>query len=78
MIPSLSATVPTVPGFTMLNTRLSYARSHWLTTLYVNNLTNNLGVTSIQDPALFGNRAQSIVSQPRTVGLTVAYKFIAP
>ncbi len=78
VIPSLSATVPTVPGFTMLNTRLSYARAHWLTTLYVNNLTNNLGVTSIQDPALFGNRAQSIVSQPRTVGFTVAYKFIAP
>lgn len=78
VIPSLSATVPTVPGFTMVNTRLSYAHSHWLTTLYVNNLTNNLGITSIQDPALFGNRAQSIVSQPRTVGLTVAYKFIAP
>jgi hypothetical protein len=34
-----------------------------------------LGVTSIQDPALFGNRAQSIISQPRTVGVTVAYKF---
>lgn len=47
-----------------------------MTTLYVNNPTNNLGVTSIQDPALFGNRNQSIVSQPRTVGLTLAYKFI--
>jgi iron complex outermembrane recepter protein len=75
VLPSLSETVLTVPGFTMVNTRLSYARSHWTGTLYVNNLTNNLGVTSIQDPALFGNRAQSIISQPRTVGITVAYKF---
>jgi outer membrane receptor protein involved in Fe transport len=75
VLPSLSATVPTVPGFTMVNTRLSYARSHWTGTLYVNNLTNNLGITSIQDPALFGNRAQSIISQPRTVGITVAYRF---
>jgi outer membrane receptor protein involved in Fe transport len=33
-VPSLSATVPTVPGYTMLDTRLSYARTHWVTTLY--------------------------------------------
>ncbi len=75
VLPSISATVATAPGFTMVNTRLSYAHSHWLTTVYVNNLTNTLGVTSIQDPALFGNRAQSIISQPRTAGVTVAYKF---
>ncbi len=75
VLPSISATVATVPGFTMVDTRLSYSLPHLTTTVYVNNLTNNLGVTSIQDPALFGNRAQSIVSQPRTVGVTVAYKF---
>jgi outer membrane receptor protein involved in Fe transport len=62
----------------MLNTRLSYARPHWTTTLYVDNLGNNLGITSIEDPALFGNRAQSIISQPRTVGITAAYKFREP
>ena len=43
------------------------------TTLYLDNVTNNLGTTSYQDPAIFGNRAQAIVSQPRTVGLTVSY-----
>ncbi len=75
VLPSISATVATVPGFTMVDTRLSYSLPHLTTTVYVNNLTNNLGVTSIQDPALFGNRAQSIISQPRTVGVTVAYKF---
>ena len=75
VLPTLSATVPIVPGYTMVDTRLSYALEHWIATLYVNNLTDNLGVTSFQDPAIFGNRAQAIVSQPRTVGLTVGYSF---
>jgi len=73
VLPSLSATVPTVPGYTMVDTRLAFQRSKWTTTLYVNNVTDNLGVTSYQDPAIFGNRAQAIVSQPRTVGLSVSY-----
>jgi len=53
-IPALSASALKVPGYTMVDTRLSFALSHWMTTLYVNNLTNNLGITSIQDPAIFG------------------------
>lgn len=77
VLPALSATVPTVPGYTMVDSRLSFARSSWITTLYVNNLTDNLGISSYQDPAIFGNRAQAIVSQPRTVGLTLGYSFKA-
>ena len=75
VIPALSATVPTVAGYTLVDTRLSFARSHWITSLYVNNLTNNLGITSYQDPAIFGNRFQAVVSQPRTFGITVGYSF---
>jgi outer membrane receptor protein involved in Fe transport len=75
VLPSLSETVQTVPGYTMLDTRLSYARSHWVATLFCNNLTNNLGLNAYQDPALFGNRAQAIISQPRTIGVTLAYQF---
>ncbi len=75
VVPALSATAITVPGFTMLDTRLSYEQSHWSATLYVNNVTDTLGITSYQDPALFGNRYQAIVSQPRTVGLTLGYSF---
>jgi outer membrane receptor protein involved in Fe transport len=59
----------------MLDTRLSYARSHWITTLFVNNLTNALGINSYEDPAIFGNRAEAVVSTPRTFGITVAYSF---
>jgi outer membrane receptor protein involved in Fe transport len=61
----------------MVDTRLSFTRSQWTTTLYVNNVTDNRGITSYQDPAIFGNRAQAIVSQPRTVGLTVGYSLKA-
>jgi iron complex outermembrane receptor protein len=75
VLPALSETVPSTAGFTMLDTRLSFSRSHWTASMFCTNLTNTLGITSIQDPALLGNRAQSIVSQPRTVGLTVAYSF---
>ena len=50
-------------------------RTHWTATLFVNNLTNTLGITSYSDPAIFGNRAQAIVSTPRTFGVTVAYSF---
>ncbi|HUN26329.1 MAG TPA: TonB-dependent receptor [Steroidobacteraceae bacterium] len=75
VLPALSATIPTVPGFTMLDTRLTYERSQWSAALYCNNLTNTLGITSYQDPALFGNRNQAIISQPRTVGVTFVYSF---
>jgi hypothetical protein len=41
----------------------------------VNNITNNLGINSYTDPAIYGNRVQAVVSQPRTVGITVGYSF---
>lgn len=53
--------VPIVPGYTMLDTRLSYTRSHWMGTAYINNLTNNLGISSYADPSVYGNRAQAVV-----------------
>ncbi len=75
VIPALSATVPTVAGYTMLDTRLTYNHAHWMGSVYVNNVTNNLGISAYSDPAIFGNRYQAVVSQPRTVGFTVGYSF---
>ena len=75
VLPSLSATVPTVGGYLMASARAGYEGAHWSGALFVTNLTNNLGITSYQDPAIFGNRAQAIVSQPRTVGLTISYSY---
>jgi iron complex outermembrane recepter protein len=73
--PALSATIPTVGGYTTLDTRASFTLSHWITSLYVDNLTNVLGVTSYSDPFYFGNRYSALVSRPRTVGVTVGYSF---
>jgi outer membrane receptor protein involved in Fe transport len=71
----LSSSIPPVAGYTVADTRLSFALPHWVVTGYVNNLTNNLGVTAYQDPIVFGNRYLAIVTQPRTIGLTVSYWF---
>jgi hypothetical protein len=74
--PALSATIPVVPGYTMVDTRLSYTVSHYEITAYCNNLTNNLGISSYSDPFNYSpQNYQAIVSQPRTVGLTLVYSF---
>ncbi len=75
VIPSLSATAMPVPGYTMVDTRLSFTRSHWRGTVYVNNVTNTLGINAYSDSSVFGNRVQAIVSQPRTVGFSMEYSF---
>lgn len=75
VLPALSTTVPIVPGFTMLDSRITYLHDHWMAAFYVDNVTNNLGILSYSDPAIYGYRAQAIVSQPRTFGLTLGYSF---
>jgi outer membrane receptor protein involved in Fe transport len=72
---ALSSSIPPVAGYTMVDTRLSFAWPHWVATAYVDNVTNNIGITAYQDPAVFGNRYMAIVSQPRTIGLKIAYTF---
>jgi outer membrane receptor protein involved in Fe transport len=75
VIPALSATVPTVPGYTMGDMRLSYSRSHLQWTFFINNFTNNLGISSYTDPSIYGNRVQAVISQPRTFGITLGYAY---
>jgi outer membrane receptor protein involved in Fe transport len=75
LIPALSATIPTVPGYTMVDARASFAVPHWTATVYVENLTNQVGVSSYSDPYNYGANYQAIVSRPRTYGFSVAYSF---
>jgi iron complex outermembrane receptor protein len=75
VIPAISASVPTVAGYTIGNARTSFTRANWIGTLYVDNFTNALGVSSYTDPAGYGNRYSAIVSQPRTIGFTIGYSF---
>ena len=75
IIPALSATVPSVPGYVTLDTRASFTRSHWVTTVYIDNLTDVLGISSYADPSIYGKYYQAVVSRPRTIGVTVGYSF---
>ena len=75
MIPALSATIPTVNGYTMVGARIGYTQSHWQSALYVDNLTNRLGINSYTDPSQWGQYYQALVSRPRTVGVTAGYSF---
>ena len=73
-LPALSATVPTVPGYTIVGARASFTQAQWQSTLYVDNLTNELGITSYTDPVQWGKYYQALVSTPRTIGLTIEYR----
>jgi iron complex outermembrane receptor protein len=75
LLSSISETAPVVPGYTMVDGRISYAISHWLATVYCDNITNTLGINAITDPTFWGNRTQAVISRPRTFGLTFGYSF---
>ncbi len=75
LIPALSADIPLVHGYTMLDTRLNYTLPHWTISAYCNNLTNNLGISSYSDPFNYANFYQAVVSTPRTVGVSASYRF---
>jgi len=75
LVPALSSTIPTVSGYTMLDARVRFQRSHWTTSVYVHNLTDTLGIMSYSDPGIYGNRSQAVVSPPRTIGISLGYSF---
>ena len=78
VLSAVSATIPRVGGYTTLGTRASFARSSWVTTVYVDNLTNVLGINTYSDPYNYGNRNYfAVISRPRTIGVTIAYSFKA-
>jgi outer membrane receptor protein involved in Fe transport len=77
LIPALSATIPTVSGYTMLDTRLTFTQSHWRGSVFIDNLTNQLGIDSYSDPFNYGTHYQAIVSRPRTYGVSLSYAFKA-
>ena len=75
LLSSISATAPTVPGYTMVDGLVTFTRSNWLASVYVDNITNTLGINAITDPTFWGNRYQDVVSRPRTFGLRLGYSF---
>jgi len=74
---TISATSAKVPGFQMWDIYTSASYKNWTARFYVNNLNNTLGLTSRFNPNDIGPDAPYFVSTPRTVGLTITYKFAA-
>jgi outer membrane receptor protein involved in Fe transport len=73
-----------MPGFGIWNASASYALDSWRTILWIKNIANKEGVTGVYTPAYmgtspqqnyFGNGSKASIALPRTVGLTLTYKF---
>ncbi|MCW5581016.1 MAG: TonB-dependent receptor, partial [Luteimonas sp.] len=74
----------TLGGFSLFNASATYGVDRWDVTLWLKNLANEEGVTGVYTeqymgtaPAegYFGNGSKALVTLPRTVGLTVSYRF---
>jgi outer membrane receptor protein involved in Fe transport len=71
-------------GFWIWNANASYRVQSWDTTLWMKNIGNVAGVTGAYTPAymggspqqnFFGNSSKALTTLPRTIGLTVSYRF---
>lgn len=74
----------TLPGFTLWNASASYARKAWTATLWLKNITNSQGITGVYttqymgtapSEGFYGNGSKLITTLPRTVGVTLTYRF---
>ena len=74
----------TLDGFAIFNASATYSRGNWDTTLWLKNIANEAGVTGVYtteymgpSPAqnYYGNGSKALTALPRTVGLTVSYRF---
>ena len=71
-------------GFSLFNLSATYSYNAWDATLWMKNVTNQAGVTGVYtqqymgtSPAqnYYGNGSKALVTLPRTVGMTVSYRF---
>jgi iron complex outermembrane recepter protein len=71
-------------GFALLNYVSTVSRGPWDASLFVRNITNEEGVTGVftelymgTDPAqnYFGNGSKQFLTMPRTIGLSLNYRF---
>lgn len=71
-------------GFSLLNLSATYSYDNWDATLWMKNVTNQAGVTGVYTDLYmgtsplqnyYGNGSKALVTLPRTLGLTVSYRF---
>ena len=74
----------TLDGFAIFNASATYSVGNWDTTLWLKNIGNEEGVTGVYteqymgtSPAqhYFGNGSKALTTLPRTLGVTVSYRF---
>ena len=74
----------TLDGYAIFNASATYGVDNWDFTLWLKNLANEEGVSGIYTeqymgtaPAegYFGNGSKALVALPRTIGVTVSYRF---
>jgi iron complex outermembrane recepter protein len=74
----------TLDGFSILDFSSSISADEWSVTLWIKNLTNEIGTTGVfkeeymgTSPAqnYFGNGSKQFMALPRTIGLTATYEF---
>ena len=73
-----------MPGFWIWNASASYGLNSWRASLWIKNIADRAGVTGVYTPAYMGtspqqnydgNGSKALIALPRTVGLTLSYKF---
>jgi len=73
-----------MPGFSIVNASTTYAQGVWDGTFWIKNVFNSPGVTGVYTPAYmgtapaqgyYGNGSKALIALPRTVGVTLAYRF---
>ena len=75
---TISANSVRAPGFAMWDLYLGATFKDVSARLYLDNVSNTLGITARENPADVGPDAPYFVSTPRTVGLSLTYTFGAP
>ena len=74
ILSSISETAIPVPGYTMLDGRLSYTRSHWLGYRLRQQHHQYARHQRHYRPEFWGNRYQEVISRPRTFGVSSAIR----
>jgi hypothetical protein len=73
-----------LPGFWIWNASAVYNESSWKAILWMKNIGDKLGVTGLYTNAYMGtspqqnydgNGSKALITLPRTIGLTIDYKF---
>lgn len=75
---TISANSARVPGFSMWDLYLEATNGDESVRLYVDNVSNTLGITARANPAEQGPDSPYYISTPRTIGLSLTYSFSAP